>query len=88
MNRTGAVTENGKTYINIGGTRPDVLVLHCGGNKVVFRVCPLTDNGETWLRSNTPAEEWSGNTLLVPEKVIQKLSLAMHLAGLVLGGES
>lgn len=88
MNRTGAVSVDGKTYINIHGSQPDVLVLYCGPNKAVFRVCPMTEKGEQWLRTYSPADSWVESVLLVPAEHIQKFSAAMHLAGLALGGES
>ena len=88
MNNTGIVTKDGEAYLPINGKQPDVLILTGGQHAGIYRVRPLSENGEHWLRANSPADNWCGNTLVVPEKLVSKLALAMHYAGLVLGGES
>lgn len=66
----------------------DVLVLYNGSDKESFRVAPLTERGTEWLQRNSPAESWCGHVLVVPAKIIERYTIKMAAAGLILGGES
>jgi len=66
----------------------DVLILYEPHPSKNYRVRPLTEQGKQWLRGHSPAEFWHNDTLIVPEKVIERLTMALHAEGLILGGES